>query len=85
MYIRDLERLVRTLHRQRCDHLYIRHYLQETYQVTDAIIDQVFEVCGVSDGKKDSIVKKTQDMMGGKKTPAKGKGDDSKIRRSGFY
>lgn len=85
MYLKDIERLVRTLNRQRCDAAYIRHYLLETYRVTDAIVDEVFTTCGIGQDRKMSIVKKTEEMMGGKKTEKPEKPGDSKIRRNGFY
>jgi hypothetical protein len=55
MYInmRDVERLARSMNAQRLDPAYIRHYLQETYQVDDKIIDQVFLAVGV--GKKKGV------------------------------
>ena len=83
MYIKDMERLVRTLHRQKCDAEYIRHYLMETYQVTDAVVDQVFITCGVgSKADKRSVVKSAHEMMGGKKAdrPA-----DGKVKRSEYF
>lgn len=58
MYInlKDVERLARSLNAQRMDPAYIRHYLQETYQVDDKIIDQVFATVGVGKKKGQSIV-----------------------------
>lgn len=85
MYLKDLERLSRTLVRQRCDAEYIRYYLKETYQITDTIVDQVFETCGIGKDKKVSIVKKTQEMMGGKKVEKQKPGIDGKVKRSGFF
>ncbi len=84
MYLKDVERLVRTLIRQKTDIAYIRFYLQEEYRLTDAQIDEVFATCGVGKDEKRSIVKQTQDMMGGKKAESK-KGGDNKIKRTGFY
>lgn len=84
MYTKDIERLVRTLIRQKTDVAYIRHYLLEEYRLTDALIDEVFTTCGVGEEKKQSIVKKTQEMMGGKKVDPKKPGDN-KIKRTGFY
>ena len=40
---------MRTFKRQKLDVAYIRHYLQETYQVDNATIDQVLEKCGLGD------------------------------------
>lgn len=82
MYSRDLERMVRTLHRQRCDHAYIRHYLQENYLLTDAIINQIFAACGVGPKSKSSVVKISNEIMGGKKAE---KPDENKINRSNYY
>ena len=55
MYInlRDVERLARSMNAQRLDPAYIRHYLIETYQVDDKLIDQVFATVGV--GKKKGV------------------------------
>jgi hypothetical protein len=82
MYLKDIERLVRTLLRQKTDTAYIRYYLLEEYRLTDAIVDEVFTTCGVGLDKKQSLVKKTQEMMGGKKVEKPG---DNKVNRKGFY
>ena len=52
MYTKDLERLVRSLVRQRMDPEYIRHYLTETYQLSVKQVDEVFKVVGVVKEKK---------------------------------
>ena len=59
--IRDMERLARSLNAQRLDPAYIRHYLQDTYQVDDKLIDTIFATVGV--GKKKG--------MAAAETPAK--------------
>ncbi len=61
MYInlRDVERLARSLNAQRLDPAYIRHYLQDTYQVDDKLIDQVFATVGVGKKKGVSITEGT--------------------------
>jgi hypothetical protein len=57
--VRDIERLARSLNAQRVDPEYIRHYLQETYQVDDKLIDTVFATVGV--GKKKGMAPKGKD------------------------
>jgi ATP-dependent protease HslVU (ClpYQ) ATPase subunit len=41
MASRDVERLVRTMVAQRVDREYIKHYLQETYQLDDKAVEEV--------------------------------------------
>lgn len=91
-YQRDLERLARTMHRQRTPPDYIRHYLIEVYQVTDVTVDEVFTALGIPVGeqRKKTMTEKTNDMLGGgtkKKTASgeHGKVDQSKLKRDGFY
>ncbi len=45
--IRDVERMARTFVAQKLDQEYIRHYLQESYQIDNATIDIVFEKIGL--------------------------------------
>lgn len=52
MFTKDLERLVRSLVRQRLDPEYIRHYLIETFQVAEKTVDEVFKTVGVVKEKK---------------------------------
>lgn len=52
MFTKDLERLVRSLVRQRMDPEYIRHYLTETYQLAEKQVDEVFKTVGVVKEKK---------------------------------
>ncbi len=47
MFTRDIERLVRSLAAQKTGPDYIRHYLQDTYQLDNATIDKVFTKLGV--------------------------------------
>lgn len=47
MYIKDYERLVRSMNNQKLDPEYIRYYLIETYQVTNQIVDDIFTTVGV--------------------------------------
>ncbi len=42
VFTRDLERVVRSLAAQKTDAAHIRHYLIETYQVDDRLVDQLF-------------------------------------------
>lgn len=52
MATRDIERLVRTMVAQRVDREYIRHYLQETYQLDDKSLDEVLnKMCPVAAGR----------------------------------
>jgi hypothetical protein len=64
MFTKDLERLVRSLARQRLDPEYIRHYLSETYQLGEKQIDEVFKTVGVVKEKKKFNTKATG-MQGG--------------------
>ncbi|NEQ78683.1 MAG: hypothetical protein F6K23_40270 [Okeania sp. SIO2C9] len=48
MYSRDLELLVRQLKRQRCEIEYIRFYLEDTYQLDENTINQIFEKVGLT-------------------------------------
>ncbi len=82
MYLKELERLARTLLRQRCDAAYIRHYLIETYQVSDAVVSEVFKTCNISEGGKQTLAQKTNEMMGGKKAEKPG---DGKVNRNGYF
>ena len=52
MFTKDLERLVRSLVRQRLEPEYIRHYLTETYQLAEKQVDEVFKTVGVVKDKK---------------------------------
>lgn len=52
MFTKDLERLVRSLARQRLDPEYIRHYLTDTYQLSEKQVDEVFKTVGVVKEKK---------------------------------
>jgi len=48
MYLRDLERIIRELRKQRVDAEYIRHYLMETYQVAPQEIEAAFRNVGLT-------------------------------------
>ncbi|MBA3845475.1 MAG: hypothetical protein H0X45_02395 [Planctomycetes bacterium] len=50
MNTRDLEKLARSLAAQKLEIEYIRHYLQESYQVDAKTVDYVFDRIGL--GKK---------------------------------
>ncbi len=73
MFTKDLERLIRSLVRQKTDPEYIRHYLTETYQLAPKTIDELFEELGV--GKKREKFSAKQGPMGG---------GESKIQRRPF-
>ena len=62
--IRDMERLSRSMAAQRLDPAYIRHYLQETYQLDDKSIDTIFANLGI--GKKKGVAAKE---LGAKQQP----------------
>ncbi len=69
MYVKDLERLVRSLVRQRLDPDYIRHYLIETYQITSKTVDEVFTSLGVVKEKKKFNTKTGTPGMSDNKPP----------------
>jgi hypothetical protein len=72
MLLRDAERMVRTMLAQKIDLAYIRHYLQEAYQLDDKTIDQA--VAKVQPPKPKSSAQK----------PVKDE-DKSKLRKQTFY
>jgi hypothetical protein len=47
MYTKEMERLARTMGGQRLDYDYIRHYLVETYQLSDQVVEEVLEKAGI--------------------------------------
>jgi len=59
--------MVRSLTAQRLDPEYIRHYLQESYQLGNAQIDEVFAALNV--GKKRSANIKSPNMGGKTASP----------------
>ena len=71
MFTRDIERLVRMFIAQKLDPDYIRHYLQESYQLDQRTIDEVFARLGVGP---------RPDRKGG---PAKK--DDAKVNKQKFF
>jgi hypothetical protein len=66
MYTKDLERLVRTMARQKMDPEYIRYYLIETYQLDAKTVDEVFKAQGVG-AVKEKFNTKTSPAGGGSK------------------
>jgi hypothetical protein len=48
---RELEKLARSLFAQKLEIEYIRHYLQETYQVDAQTVDYVFERANIGNKK----------------------------------
>jgi hypothetical protein len=72
-YSKDIERLARSLHRQRLDREYIKHYLIETFQLEEKAIDDLLERLGIP--RKGLI----------EKAPAKKKEEEKKPPRQGFY
>lgn len=69
MFSKDLERLVRTMARQRMDPEYIRYYLMETYQLTAKQLDEVFVATGVGKAKE-KFNTKNNSATGGAGKPA---------------
>lgn len=68
MYTKDLERIVRSMARQKTDPDYIRYYLIETYQLDPKTIDEVFASLGVGTVKEKFNTK--NNAMGGNKPAA---------------
>jgi hypothetical protein len=66
MYTKDLERIVRSMARQKMDPDYIRYYLVETYQLAPKTIDEVFAALGVG-ASKEKFNTKNNPMSGGSK------------------
>ena len=66
MFTRDLERLVRTMARQKTDPDYIRYYLMDTYQLTSKQVDEVFETTGVGKAKEKFNTKSNAQSGGAK-------------------
>jgi hypothetical protein len=69
MFVKDLERLVRSMVRQRLEPDYIRHYLIETYQLANKTVDEVFATVGVVKDKKKFNTKTSTPGMGDAKAP----------------
>jgi hypothetical protein len=66
MFTKDLERLVRTMARQKMDPEYIRYYLMETYQLDIKAVNEVFETLGVGKVKEKFNTKSNSATSGGK-------------------
>jgi hypothetical protein len=71
MYTKDLERLVRTMARQKMDPEYIRYYLIETYQLDAKTVDEVFKAQGVGATKEKFNTKHNPQSGGAKPAPRK--------------
>ncbi|MBA3700900.1 MAG: hypothetical protein H0W78_18785 [Planctomycetes bacterium] len=69
MYTKDLERIVRSMARQKLDPTYIRYYLIETYQLDPKTIDEVFASLGVG-ATKEKFNTKSSPLSGGAKPAA---------------
>ena len=69
MYTKDLERVVRSMVRQKLDPEYIRYYLIETYQLDAKTIDGVFQALGIG-AVKEKFNTKTNPQSGGAKPAA---------------
>jgi hypothetical protein len=72
MFSKDLERVARSMHGQRLERDYIRHYLIETYQLDPKAVDDLLEKVGVPK------------PVGRGQTPGKGPAKDGPIKK-GFY
>jgi hypothetical protein len=83
MYIKDYERLVRSMNNQKVDPEYIRHYLLETYQVTNQIVDDIFATVGVGAKASSKIPseKAANAKASDKKAPGAKPGEASEKRR----
>ena len=66
MFTKDLERLVRTMARQKMDPEYIRYYLMETYQLDAKAVDEVFVSLGVGKAKEKFNTKANASTTGAK-------------------
>lgn len=67
-YPKNLERVVRDLVKNKCDHEYIRHYMMEEYQVGLDVIDAIFAALGIATEEMsvtDQKRKKHKDKMKG--------------------
>jgi hypothetical protein len=74
---RDVERLGRLLQAQRLEPEYIRHYLQETYQLDQKTIDALFTKLGIGRSKGHIAAAKQT-------TAATGKGEQ-KTTKTSYY
>lgn len=74
-FSKDVERLARSLHGQRLEPDYIRHYLVETFQLEMKTIDELFDRLNIPR-------KSPSQKLAGK--PAKGE-EKKKPTRQGFY
>jgi len=70
---KDIERLARSLHGQRLERLYIKHYLMEVFQLDDETVEAVLMKVG--------IVEKVEKG----KTPSKTANDTKPVNRQSFY
>lgn len=69
MYTKDLERVVRSMMRQKLDPEYVRYYLIETYQLDAKTIDGVFQALGIG-AVKEKFNTKTNPQSGAAKPAA---------------
>lgn len=69
MFTKDLERLIRSLVRQRTDPEYIRYYLMDTYQLSPKIVDELFKALNVGQLKQKFNTKQGP-LSGDNKSPA---------------
>ncbi len=69
MFTKDLDRVVRSMMRQKLDPEYVRYYLIETYQLDAKTIDGVFLALGVGT-VKEKFNTKTNLQSGGAKPAA---------------
>ena len=70
---KDIERLARSLHGQRLERIYIKHYLMEVFQLDDAAVETVLKKVGI-----------TEKVEKGK-APSKTSNDAKPVNRQSFY
>ncbi len=65
MFGRDLERLARSMHKQKMEQDYIRHYLIETYAIDNKMVDTIFDRVGIPPLPKpgQKVLPKSKDPM----------------------
>jgi hypothetical protein len=70
MFSRDLERVARSMHAQKVEQDYIRHYLVETYAIDNAMVDQIFDRIGMPAQLKpgQKVLPKNKDPMADKRS-----------------
>ena len=65
MQAKDVERLARSMIGQKLEYLYIKHYLQETYQLDAKLVEQILDKLGMQPPPKPGEKAKPKTDMGG--------------------